>query len=84
MAKRKKGLYRSNKEAKVGDQIECPICHTKFTKIQYSQAFCSPHCKDVFWNARGDRHSYSSYPADDYDGDDHAADEDYGVAEYRG
>jgi uncharacterized protein (DUF2225 family) len=31
MAK-KKGLYKINKEAKVGEIIECPICHTKFAK----------------------------------------------------
>ena len=31
MAKRK-GLYKTNKKAKVGETIECPICHAKFTK----------------------------------------------------
>ena len=42
MAKKKKnGLYKINKEAKVGEIIECPICHNKFAKRQYSQAFCS-------------------------------------------
>ena len=33
------GLYKENKKAKVGTLIECPVCHTKFKKIQYSQAF---------------------------------------------
>lgn len=30
--KRKKGLYRANKEAKVGETITCPVCHTRFRK----------------------------------------------------
>ena len=50
------GLYKDNKEAKVHSKIECPICHKVFEKIQYSQAFCSGHCKDKFWNNKGDRH----------------------------
>ena len=53
------GLYRSNKAAKVGAQIECPVCHAKFKKIQYSQAFCCSKCKDKFHNQNsGDRHRY--------------------------
>ncbi|MDE6493085.1 MAG: hypothetical protein K2L50_00685 [Bacteroidales bacterium] len=78
---RKKGLYRTNKEAKVGEEIECPVCHTRFKKRQYSQAFCCLHCKDTFHNRRQpDRHRY----ADSYDGGltDHDCDEMYGVAEY--
>jgi ribosomal protein L37AE/L43A len=51
------GLYKENKAAKVGEQIECPVCHTKFVKKQYSQAFCSTKCKDAFHNGNdGDRH----------------------------
>lgn len=50
MKRKKKGLYRSNKEAKVGEIIECPVCHTRFKKIQWAQAFCCGHCKDMFWN----------------------------------
>ena len=51
------GLYKKNKEAKTGELIECPVCHTKFKKIQYSQAFCCGHCKDKFHNRHdGDRH----------------------------
>ena len=64
------GLYKDNKKAKVGNLIECPVCHKKFKKIQYSQAFCCGHCKDKFHNRHdGDRHKYvNSY--DDYeDGD---------------
>jgi len=57
MNKKKKGkhLYKTNKEAKVGEIIECPVCHTKFTKRQYSQVFCQSKCKDRFWNSKGDR-----------------------------
>ena len=78
--KRKKGLYTTNKEAKVGDTIECPICHTKFVKRQYSQAFCCSQCKDRFWNAKGDRHRYIDY--NDNDLGDREMDEMFSVAEY--
>lgn len=81
MAKKKrKGLYKINKDAKVGETIECPVCHTQFTKRQYSQAFCSSHCKDKFWNSKGDRHNYTDYS--DSDLGDREMDEMYGVAEY--
>lgn len=81
--KKKKGLYRSNKEAKVGEAIECPVCHTKFIKRQYSQAFCCGHCKDRFHNMRcKDRHKYND------SGDDNPYDSfsdeamDLGIADY--
>ena len=81
--KKKKGLYRSNKEAKVGETIECPVCHTKFIKRQYSQAFCCGHCKDRFHNMRcKDRHKYND------SGDDNQYDSfsdeamDLGIADY--
>lgn len=45
------GLYHDNKGAPIGTIIECPVCHKKFEKKQYSQAFCSLECKDRFWNA---------------------------------
>lgn len=77
--KKKKGLYKINKEAKIGEIIECPICHTKFAKRQYSQAFCSTSCKDRFWNSKGDRHLYIDY-SDDLG--DQEMDEMYAVAEY--
>ena len=77
---RKKGLYKTNKEAKVGEEIECPICHTKFVKRQYSQAFCCIKCKDKFHNMKsGDRHLYENN-GDDIT--DHDWDESFGVAEY--
>ena len=54
------GLYKKNKKAQNGTIIECPICHTKFKKIQYSQAFCCIKCKDKFHNNHdGDRHRYN-------------------------
>lgn len=81
MKRKKKGLYRSNKEAKVGEIIECPVCHTKFTKRQYSQAFCCDQCKDKFHNMRcKDRHRYVDIPDDGMT--DHDWDEAFGVAEY--
>lgn len=81
--KKKKGLYRSNKEAKVGETIECPVCHNKFIKRQYSQAFCCGHCKDRFHNMRcKDRRKYND------SGDDNPYDSfsdeamDLGIADY--
>ena len=62
MAKSKRKItYETNKKAKVGDEIVCPICSQKFVKRQYSQAFCCGSCKDAFWNAKGDRHSVWYY-----------------------
>lgn len=62
MAKSKRRItYETNKNAKVGDEIICPICGAKFVKRQYSQAFCNGKCKDAFWNAKGDRHSTDYY-----------------------
>lgn len=83
MKQKKKGLYKTNKAAKVGETIECPVCHRKFTKRQYSQAFCCTQCKDKFWNSKGDRHNYKVYTVDSDDGmTDHDWDEAFGVAEY--
>ena len=46
--------YKKAKDAKVGELVECPSCHTKFTKTNYQQAFCKSKqgttCKDFFWN----------------------------------
>ena len=56
------GLYKINKQKKVGATIECPVCHKKFLKKQYSQAFCCLHCKDAFHNKHnGDRHRDPNY-----------------------
>lgn len=81
MKNKKKGLYKTNKEAKVCEIIECPVCHTKFKKIQWAQAFCCGQCKDKFWNSKGDRHRYDYNPDDD-GMTDHDWDEAFGVAEY--
>lgn len=61
MAKKSKLQYEANKSAKVGTEITCPICKTKFVKRQYSQVFCCSKCKDDYWNAKGDRHSAGYY-----------------------
>lgn len=58
--------YEANKKAKVGTDIICPICRTKFVKRQYSQAFCCGRCKDAYWNAKGDRHSVGYYEKYDH------------------
>ncbi len=78
---RKKGLYHINKAAKVHEIIECPVCHTKFEKIQWAQAFCCSQCKDKFHNMRcKDRHRYAECCVDGMT--DHDWDEAFGVAEY--
>ena len=62
MKKNKRKLqYEANKDAKVGEEITCPICSQKFIKRQYSQAFCCSKCKDGYWNAKGDRHRAGYY-----------------------
>lgn len=53
--------YQENKKAKTGTEIECPVCHKKFRKKQYSQAFCCRSCKDKFHNMQGDRHADPDY-----------------------
>ena len=60
MSTNRKKVYNTNKIAKVGEEIICPICGCKFVKKQYSQAFCSGECKDKFWNdkKRGKRNAY--------------------------
>lgn len=46
--------YKSNKDAKVGEQCVCPSCGTEFEKTNYQQAFCKSKpktkCKDKYWN----------------------------------
>ena len=54
--------YLLNKDAKVGETIKCCVCGEAFVKRQYSQAFCSPNCKDTYWNAKNsNRHKDSNY-----------------------
>lgn len=43
--------YLQNKKSKVDSMITCPVCGKRFFKKQYSQSFCSLHCKDSFWNS---------------------------------
>lgn len=49
-----KEKYKLNKEAKVGDTIQCPSCGSHFEKNNYQQAFCKSKggtvCKDKYWN----------------------------------
>ena len=53
--------YRANKQAKVGETIQCTICCKEFVKKQYSQAFCCSKCKDKWHNDMGDRHRDGYY-----------------------
>lgn len=55
MSKRKE-IYKTNKLAKVNEEIVCPICGKHFIKKQWQQAFCCIKCKDAYWNAKKDRH----------------------------
>jgi len=49
-----KELYSFNKNAKVGEVLNCPRCGTEFIKGNYQQAFCKSKdktkCKDKYWN----------------------------------
>ena len=54
------GLYKNNKSAKVGTEIECPVCHKRFIKKSYQQAFCCGECKDKFWNRTRKSNGYFS------------------------
>lgn len=49
-----KERYELNKESKVGEDLICPSCGSKFTKGNYQQAFCKTkpktQCKDKYWN----------------------------------
>ncbi len=51
---RLKRAYTLAKEGKVGDEIICPSCKTKFKKGTYQQVFCKSKdktiCKDFYWN----------------------------------
>ena len=57
---KRKEIYRTNKEKKVGEECICPICKSVFTKKQYAQAFCCNECKVKFHNDRqlGKRNDY--------------------------
>lgn len=67
MAKKSKRKlqYETNKGAKVGTEIICPICGIKFVKRQYAQAFCGTKCRVAYWNAKKDRHRAGYY--EEYD-----------------
>lgn len=49
-----KERYNLNKESKVGSELICPSCNTRFIKNNYQQAFCKTKkgtkCKDKYWN----------------------------------
>lgn len=49
-----KQRYKINKESKVGSELICPSCASKFIKTSYQQAFCKSKtgtiCKDKYWN----------------------------------
>jgi len=57
MLKNKKKLtqrYNTAKNTKVGEEIICPSCGTKFIKNSYQTVFCKTKggskCKDNYWN----------------------------------
>lgn len=57
---KRKELYLTNKEKKVGETCTCPICKEEFVKKHYAQAFCCNDCKIKFHNDRqkGKRNDY--------------------------
>jgi hypothetical protein len=57
MIKNKKKLKKARQlcqEAKIGEEISCPSCGTRFVKKSYQSVFCKSKkgtkCKDNFWN----------------------------------
>ena len=46
--------YQNNKQAKVGEIIECALCAKRIFKKSYQTQFCcnrgNGNCKDRFWN----------------------------------
>lgn len=50
--------YQINKETKVGDPIQCPVCSKLKIKRHYQSAFCGSRkdtrCKDKYWNTVND------------------------------
>ena len=52
------GLYRENKSASVGVEVECPVCHGRFVKKYYQQVFCCKDCKERFWNGTRKSNGY--------------------------
>ena len=58
---KRKERYNTNKALKVGSVCVCPICGKEFIKKTYAHAFCCTKCKDVFWNAKKDRHRAGYY-----------------------
>ena len=57
----RKKTYDTNKAAKCGEHLVCPVCGTAFVKKQWQQAFCCGECKNKYWNDKGDRHSDPNY-----------------------
>ena len=51
-----KQVYESNKAAKVGETIHCPVCNTAMVKKTWHHNFCSgTNHKDRYWNAQPGR-----------------------------
>ena len=46
--------YQLAKDSKVGEEVICPSCGTKFIKNHHQSAFCKTKggtkCKDFYWN----------------------------------
>lgn len=61
-----KEQYEANKAAKIGDEIKCPTCEKKFTKILYNTVFCGrgfdTTCKDKFHSAARNQKPERYYP----------------------
>jgi predicted nucleic acid-binding Zn ribbon protein len=56
--KKRNVRYNTNKAAKVGTEIICPVCGKHFIKKYYQQAFCSTECKDKYWNQKRKGNGY--------------------------
>lgn len=52
---------RNTSIRKAGVTCECPTCGKVFIKGNWQQVFCEEHCRDEYWNAKGDRHRKGYY-----------------------
>ena len=63
--------YKKSKQIEVGENINCVVCSSEFTKKKASYVFCSLQCKDDFWNKIDPRKRNSKRGKTQYNNADH-------------
>lgn len=54
-AEEMRSRYEKAASARTGQVIICPTCGTSVRKRTYNKKFCSPGCKDRYWNTVDER-----------------------------